>query len=629
MSRADGAALPSAEAPAEGANLGNPSQVGPANAIDYASRFGRRDLGVGAAANVNAHVNLPPSLAPPSDLLSALAISAGVLSPPFSSGTPSYTAQVSASLGVTGFTVTPTAVDARATITVGGVVVTSGTASRPLALSAASPSATTPIDVSVTAPGGRTAHYTLVITNVPDYVYLKASNTRARSSFGYAVALSGDTLAVGAYQESSAARGVGGNQADTGAPNAGAVYVYARHRGAWAQEAYIKASNASGDSYFGYSLSLSGDTLAVGAYQEPSATRGIDGDQSDTSAPNAGAVYVYTRNGGAWSQQSYLKASNTSADSYFGQSVSLCGDTLAVGAYSEPSAATGVNGDQGDTSAPGAGAVYVYTRNASVWSQQAYIKASNTKAYSYFAHAVSLDGDTLAVGSYAESSLATGIDGNQGDTSAPYAGAVYVFRRDSGIWVQRSYIKASNTRGTSYFGHAVSLSGDTLAVGAYGEPSAAAGINGDQTDASAAYAGAVYLFSSTNGGWAQQSYIKASNARTLSGFGHSVAVSGDALAVGAYGESSGATGVNGNANDTGTTYAGAAYMYTRNNAVWSERSYVKAAVARADNGFGFSVALSGDTLAVGTPWEPSAAIGLDGNTTDTSAPTAGAVYIIR
>jgi hypothetical protein len=156
--------------------------------------------------------------------------------------------------------------------------------------------------------------------------------------------------------------------------------VYTRDgAGTWSQQAYIKASNTDADDSFGRSVALSGDTLAVGASLEDSAATGIDGDQSDNSATNAGAVYVYTRDAtGVWSQQAYIKASNTDAEDEFGL-VALSGDTLAVGAFQEASAASGIDGDQSDNNASNSGAVYVYTRDgAGVWSQQAYIKASNT-----------------------------------------------------------------------------------------------------------------------------------------------------------------------------------------------------------------------------------------------------------
>ena len=107
-------------------------------------------------------------------------------------------------------------------------------------------------------------------------------------------------------------------------------------------------------------MALSGDTLVVGAAAEDSCATGINGDQVNNNCPDAGAVYVFTRTAGVWSQQAYLKASNTGIDGLFGISVALSGDTLAVGAPHEDSCATGINGDQTNNGCLGAGAVYVY-----------------------------------------------------------------------------------------------------------------------------------------------------------------------------------------------------------------------------------------------------------------------------
>ena len=146
----------------------------------------------------------------------------------------------------------------------------------------------------------------------------------------------------------------------------------------FAQQAYIKASNTDQSDRFGFSIALSGNTLAVGAPGEQSSATGIDGNQGNNGLSEAGAVYVFTRNKSQWSQQAYIKASNTSNDDRFGSSIALFDGTLAVGAPGEKSSATGVDGNQGNNGLSEAGAVYVFTRNNSQWSQQAYVKASNT-----------------------------------------------------------------------------------------------------------------------------------------------------------------------------------------------------------------------------------------------------------
>jgi cysteine-rich repeat protein len=403
--------------------------------------------------------------------------------------------------------------------------------------------------------------------------YIKASNTGSQDTFGISVALSADgsTLAVGAPRERSAATGIDGNQADNSARLAGAAYVFTRTGTTWAQQAYIKASNAESGDQFGLNLALSGDgaTLAVGAFSECSAATGVDGDQSDNSVFGSGAVYLFTRSGTAWTQQAYIKASNPGLNDDFGASVALSGDgaTLAVGAVGEASAATGIDGDQTSNALELAGAVYVFTRSGTAWNQQAYLKASNTDASDRFGTsvAVSADGATLAVGAVLESSAATGIDGDPTSNAVEQAGAAYVFTRSGTTWSQQAYVKASNPGSHDHFGSSVALSPDgaTLAVGAPGEASAATGFGGDQLDDSADGAGAAYVFTRSGTRWTQQAYLKASNAEIGDQFGTSVALSADGatLAVGAYLEDGAAAGIDGDQTNNSARLSGAVYMF--------------------------------------------------------------------
>jgi FG-GAP repeat len=199
------------------------------------------------------------------------------------------------------------------------------------------------------------------------------------------------------------------------------------------QQAYIKASNTDADDFFGAPAAISGDTLVVAAVGEASSATGVNGNQSDNSAPYAGAAYVFVRSGTNWTQQAYLKASNTEEGDWF-TSVAIDGDTIVVGALGESSNATGVNGNQSDNSAPYAGAVYVFVRNGTTWTQQAYLKASNTEAEDEFGSGLAIDGDTIVVGAPLESSSATGVNGNQSDNSAQFSGAAYVFVRNGTNW---------------------------------------------------------------------------------------------------------------------------------------------------------------------------------------------------
>ena len=253
--------------------------------------------------------------------------------------------------------------------------------------------------------------FTRTATGWSQQAYIKASNTGLYDQFGTSVSLSadGNTLAVSAEEEDSNATGINGEQTNNSALTSGSVYIFTRTASVWSQQAYIKASNTDTYDEFGYSVSLSadGNTLAVSAPKEDSYATGINGEQTNNSANISGAVYVFTRTATGWSQQAYIKASNTGADDWFGYSVSLSadGNTLAVSADREDSAATGINGGdsaESNNDMDRAGAVYLFTRTATGWSQQAYIKASNTGAYDYFGNSVSLsaDGNTLAVAAY-------------------------------------------------------------------------------------------------------------------------------------------------------------------------------------------------------------------------------------
>lgn len=337
--------------------------------------------------------------------------------------------------------------------------------------------------------------------------YLKASNVQAQDSvttFGWSVSLSSDgaTLAVGAPNEDSNATGVNGNQDNELAEASGAAYVFTQSGGTWTQQAYIKASNTQNNDQFGGVVRLSGDgnTLAVGAAGEDSNATSIDGDQTSNAASGSGAVYVYVRSGATWSQQAYIKATNTRTNDNFGTALAISadGNTLAVGAESEGSGATGINGDQMSSAAAGSGAVYVFTRVVATWSHQAYIKASNTAAQDAFGGSVAIsgDGNTLVVGAAEEDSDATGVNGSQANNLASGSGAVYVFGRSGGTWTQRAYVKSSNSETFDQFAKSIALSadGDTLAVGADAEDSNATGVNGNQSNNAFPSSGAAYVF---------------------------------------------------------------------------------------------------------------------------------------
>ncbi|MEK7702958.1 MAG: integrin [Nitrospirota bacterium] len=496
--------------------------------------------------------------------------------------------------------------------------------------------------------------------------YFKASNTEKDDSFGFSVSLSkdGNTLAIGASGEDSSTTT---DPESNAATSSGAVYLFVRTAttSPWTQQAYLKASNAESEDQFGYSLSLSadGNTLAVGAIGESSTTTTINGDQLDNSEDDAGAVYLFTRTGTSspvWEQEAYIKASNANVPNNvldeakgdphkFGFSVSLSndGNTLAVGAPGEDSNATGVDADQLDSSVDDAGAVYLFTRtgtSSEVWSQEAYIKASNTESdpsaatstLDQFGSAVSLSGDgtTLGIGAPGEDSGSSFIIGDQTNNNESNSGAVYVFTKSSGAWVQEAYIKAVEVGLDDSFGAALSLSndGNKLAVGDPGEDGATGTTRGTvPQDNSTLEAGAVYLYTraTTTPTWSYAGYIKAfSTDMADDEFGFSVSLSGDGkmLAVGARGESSTTTGIVVGAMEDEAS-SGAVYLFTLE--TLSQQAHIRSSNPGDDDSFGSSVSLSDDgkMLAVGAPEEDSNALGISGDLTNNDDADSGAVYL--
>jgi hypothetical protein len=392
------------------------------------------------------------------------------------------------------------------------------------------------------------------------------------------------------------------------------------------QQAYLKASNTGVEDLLGLSAAVSGSTVVVGAYSEDSSATGVNGGQSDNTAADSGAAYVFVRSGGVWSQQAYLKASNTGASDEFGRAVAISGNTIVIGAHFEDSNANIIDGDGTNNSAGNSGAAYVFVRSGTTWSQQAYLKAANNGANDRFGYSVAVSGDTVVVGAYLEDSNSTGVNGADNNLAAD-SGAAYIFTRSGGIWNQQAYLKASNTDPADNFGFSVAVSGDTVVVGAIEEDSNTTGINGDQADNSLFTAGAAYVFGRSGTVWSQQAYLKASNTDGGDGLGRSVAVSGDTIVVGASGEDSNSTGVNGDETDNSAGNSGAAYVFIRSGGTWSQQAYLKASNTGADDRFGNSVSVSGDKLVVGAHFEDSNTTGINGDGTNNSAVSSGAAFV--
>lgn len=451
--------------------------------------------------------------------------------------------------------------------------------------------------------------------------YVKAPNSDALDRMGSSVAIFGNTMVVGAPDEDGSGAGVN-PPADDLLTDSGAAYVYVRNgSGVWTFQAYLKASNPDMNDTFGSAVAIYGDTIVVGARTENGSGTGVN-PAPDNMATFAGAAYVFTRSGTTWSQQAYLKASNSGAFDFFGSSVAVTEDTIIVGANGEDGSGTGVD-PVSDDAASASGAAYVFTRSGSVWSHQAYLKASNTGADDGFGLSVGLSGDSVIVGAYGEDGSGTGIN-PASDELAAGAGAAYVFKRSGSDWSQQAYLKAANSGAGDAFGRSVAAFGEMVAVGADGEDGSGTGVN-PVSDDLALGSGAAYAFIRSGSTWTQQAYIKASNAGGSDSFGEAMSLSGNVLVVGANSEDGINTGVN-PPDSNGLSSAGAAYVFLHSGSTWSQTAYLKASQVGNTDSFGAAVAAAGDTVVIGSHGEDGNGNGIN-PAVDELAADAGAAYV--
>jgi trimeric autotransporter adhesin len=509
-----------------------------------------------------------------------------------------------------------------ATVTVAGVPIPAGKPSAPIPL----PPARTTVAITVTAPASNQKTYLVHLRpggSMAQHIYTKADNAGEGDIFGWRVAIDGDTLAVAASYEASCATGVHpAGQGDNGCVGSGAVYVFRRRGSTWEPEAYLKPFNTDIEDEFGVSLALDGDTLAVGAFHEDS---GVPGDGQNDTLSNSGAAYVFRRVDGAWQQDAYLKANSPQEDQEFGWSVAVAGDLVAVGARLE---------DGSD--AMDSGAVYLFRRNVSRWIPEARLEAPAPVSDDFFGYSVAAAGDGVAVGACGHGCPPAGrIIGIRES-----AGAVHVFRRSGAAWVHEAALAPQSPDPADAFGRAVAMAGDLLIIGAPSEDSKSRGVDQDQDDDSVSGSGAAYVFRKSGPSWTQEAYLKAINTDLTDRFGASVAIAGELVAVGALGESSCATGIDGDPEGCADEIAdeiadnsGAVYLYHHTGVAWSTLAYVKASNTAADDEFGTSVALSEDALVVGAPYEDHAGAriepGPEGGRSDSARPESGAVYLFH
>jgi hypothetical protein len=313
----------------------------------------------------------------------------------------------------------------------------------------------------------------------------------------------------------------------------------------------ITGDGAGGD-HFGTSVGLSGNMAVVGAPHDDA-----------PAGANAGGAYVFVRNGSSWSLQQKLVPGETGAGDEFGHSVAIAGETVVVGARLDDTAA-GMD----------AGSAWVFTRNGTVWTQQARLVAGNGAAEDWFGYSVAVEGDTAIVG-------ATRQDGVEQDV-----GAAYIFVRSGTAWSQQARLTASDGSYVDNFGTSVALSGGTALVGAEGDDYYVSFIGSTVYNV-----GSAYVFTRSGTTWSQQAKLLPDETYLSenSNFARSVALSGNTALVGHRGESGG-----------GPSGAGVAYVFTRSGTVWTKQAKLSAADRGTEDYFGTSVALSADTALIGS-----------------------------
>ncbi|MCX6671916.1 MAG: leucine-rich repeat protein, partial [Euryarchaeota archaeon] len=301
---------------------------------------------------------------------------------------------------------------------------------------------------------------------------LLASGETYGFKFGYnSVSIDGDTALIGAS----------GYEGKPVHPRAS--YVFTRNGTTWTQQAKLLASDGTPYDWFGYSVSLEGNTALIGAYED------------NHNGAMSGSAYVFTRNGTTWTQQAKLLASDGRASDNFGFSVSLNGGAALIGACAD--------NDNGQFS----GSVYVFTRTGTTWTQQQKLLASDGASGDNFGYSVFLSGDTALIG-------------------APYDdnnGSAYVFTRTGTTWTQQQKLLASDGAAGDRFGCSFAVSGDTALIGAKYD-----GDNGDES-------GSAYVFTRTGITWTQQQKLVASDGAAADTFGDSVSLSGGTALIGAHG----------------------------------------------------------------------------------------------
>jgi hypothetical protein len=357
---------------------------------------------------------------------------------------------------------------------------------------------------------------------------LLSSESTPDDNFGISVSVSGDVMAVGAFEDTELGY------------DSGSAYIFRYNGVTWVEEQKLLASDGDAGDHFGYSVSVSDDVAVVGAYDKDSGT---------------GSAYIFRYDGLTWVEEQKLLASDGAIYDYFGYSVSVSGDVAFIGAYCN----NGVD--------YASGAAYVFKYNGLTWDQEQKLLASDGDEGDQFGVSVSVSGDVAVIGAFNDEVL--------GQSS----GSAYIFRHNGLTWIQEQKLLASDGEDWNYFGISVSVSCDVAVIGAYHD--AALGTN----------SGSAYIFRYNGVIWIEEQKLLASDGEVWDEFGYSVSVSGDIAVIGAYSD-----------DDMGGN-SGSAYIFRYNGLTWDEESKLLASDGEEWDRFGQCVSVSGDVAVIGAPYD--------------------------
>ncbi len=406
---------------------------------------------------------------------------------------------------------------------------------------------------------------------------IKSTPPYTDAYFGYSVAIDGNTAVIGAYGFNSIA-------------GEAYIYQYDEVTKMFLEKAVLTTSSLNSGDYFGRSVAISGDTVIIGAW----------GDREINTG--SGAAYIYEKPFlSAWVDTTQyvakLKASDANSSDNFGYSVSISGDTVIVGALYD------------DETNSNSGAAYIYEKPIGGWSdtaqEDAKLKASDADSSDNFGRSVAIGGDTVIIGADGDDEIST------------RSGAAYIYEKPIDGWSDTAQedakLKASDAGNFDYYGYSVAINDNTVVIGSY---------NDDENLNS----GAAYIYEKPIDGWSdtaqEDAKLKASDADNYDYFGISVAISGDMVFVGAYGD------------DEINIRSGAAYIYKKpSSGIWvnttQEDAKLKASDADSDDHFGVSVAISGDTLLIGAHRDDDSGAIYIGKVRNTPSNAAVIMYLLQ